>query len=187
MAYHHPGGQLSKGDPGRLAHERHGSGGPGVHLQDVDDPGFDGELDVDQPHDPERLRERHRVALHFVDHPVSDQVGRHHARGVPRMDTGILDVLHDPADHTAGAVGDGVNVRLEGVLEEAVDQHRMLGSDPSRLLEELAERALIVHDFHRPPAQHVGRPNEHRVSDVVGDADCFLDRAGGAVGRLVHA
>ena len=37
----------------------------------------------------------------------------------------LLDVLHDPADdHLAGAVADGVDVDLGGVLEEAVDEHR---------------------------------------------------------------
>ena len=44
------------------------------------------------------------------------------------MDAGLLDVLHDAADDDgAGRVGDRIDVELERVLEELVDQDRMLG------------------------------------------------------------
>ena len=46
------------------------------------------------------------------------------------MHPGLLDVLHDPGDEDlAGAVAHGVDVDLDGVLQEAVDQHRPLGGD----------------------------------------------------------
>jgi len=51
------------------------------------------------------------------------------------MDPGVLDVLHHAADDAPRAVGQGVHVALEGVLEEAVDQDGMLGRDARRLLE----------------------------------------------------
>ncbi len=43
------------------------------------------------------------------------------------MDAGLLDVLHDAADVDLGAVAQGVDVDLDRILEEAVDQHGMLG------------------------------------------------------------
>ena len=44
------------------------------------------------------------------------------------MDAGLLDVLHDAADDDgARRVGERVHVDLGGVLEELVDQDRMLG------------------------------------------------------------
>ena len=43
------------------------------------------------------------------------------------MDAGLLDVLHHAADVHLGAVAQRVDVDLDGVLEEPVDQHRMLG------------------------------------------------------------
>jgi len=46
------------------------------------------------------------------------------------MYTGVLDMLHHAADHAARAVGDRVHVRLEGILQEAIDQDRVLRGDP---------------------------------------------------------
>jgi hypothetical protein len=44
------------------------------------------------------------------------------------VNAGLLDVLHDPADdHAAAVVGERVDVDLGRVLEELVDQDRMLG------------------------------------------------------------
>ena len=40
------------------------------------------------------------------------------------MNAGFFDVLHDAAnDDGAGGIGHRVDVELEGVLQEAVDQH----------------------------------------------------------------
>ena len=46
------------------------------------------------------------------------------------MDSRILDVLHDPANDTTGAIGDGVDVGLEGVFQKAVYQNRVLWCNP---------------------------------------------------------
>ena len=43
------------------------------------------------------------------------------------MDAGLLDVLHDGADHGGLAVGDAVDVDFGGVVEEAVDEDGTLG------------------------------------------------------------
>ena len=62
----------------------------------------------------------------------------------------LLDVLHDAADdHLAGAVADGVDVDLGGVLEEAVDQHRPLGRQPALASPGVPKPASCV---HRPRA-----------------------------------
>ena len=45
------------------------------------------------------------------------------------MDAGLLDVLHDAAEEQLGAVEERVDVDLDGVVEEAVDEHRVLGGD----------------------------------------------------------
>src|SRR6266576_1863812 len=94
-------------------------------LQDVHDAALDGVLDVDQPHHAQRPGKGLGVAPHLVHLPVSDQIGRQDAGGIARVNPGILDVLHHPADYAARAVGDRVNVRLERVFEEMIDQHRM--------------------------------------------------------------
>ena len=48
--------------------------------------------------------------------------GRHDAGGVTGVDTGLLDVLHDPAEEQLAAVVQGVDIDLDGVVEETVDE-----------------------------------------------------------------
>ena len=65
------------------------------------------------------------------------------------MHAGLLDVLHHAADqHLAGVVADGVDVDLDGVLEEAVDQHRPLGRQPA-LPAEAAEPGQLAPSLAR--------------------------------------
>ena len=63
----------------------------------------------------------------------------------------------------------------------------MFRGDPGRLHEVVAQRPVVVHDFHGTAAEHVGRAHEHRVADALRDGDGFLDRARDAVGRLRDA
>src|SRR2546426_7815689 len=51
----------------------------------------------------------------------------------------------------------------------------------SRLLEVVPQGAFIIHDLHRPPAQHVRGPYQHREADPLGDLHGFLDGARRAV------
>jgi hypothetical protein len=50
------------------------------------------------------------------------------------VDAGFLDVLHHATDVELVAVVDGVDVDLDGVIEEAVDQQRMRRADDALAL-----------------------------------------------------
>ena len=52
------------------------------------------------------------------------------AGGVAGVDAGLLDVLHDAAEVELVAVVERVHVDLDGVVEEAVDEHRVFGDQP---------------------------------------------------------
>ncbi len=75
------------------------------------------------------------------------------------MDAGLLDVLHHGADQHRLPVRDGVDVDLDGVLDEAIDQRRR--SDRRAR----PDRLGVVADAHGTPAEHVARPHQHRVTD----------------------
>ena len=61
------------------------------------------------------------------------------------MHAGLLHVLHDAADQDlAGDVTHRVDVDLDGVLEEAVDEHRALGGQPA-LTRQAAEAGELGH------------------------------------------
>src|SRR5690349_18022160 len=105
---------------------------------------------------------------HFVDLCLGDEIGWQYAGGVAGMNPGILDVLHDAANHAPGAVGDGVDIGFECVFQEAVDEYRMLRSDAHGPSEVAAERGVVIHDFHRPATENVGGPQQHWVADSAG-------------------
>jgi hypothetical protein len=74
-AQHHLGGQLGQGNPDGLAHEGNRPGCPGVHLQDVDHPVLDGELDVYQPHHAQLQGHGHRLFPDLFQQIVADGAG----------------------------------------------------------------------------------------------------------------
>ena len=181
---HHLGGELGQGHPDRLRHERHRPGGARIDLEDEDLLVLDRELDVEQADDAQLGGERAGLRLDALDLVVAQRVGRQRARGVAGVHARLLHVLHDPAHHHPLAVRDGVHVDLEGVLEELVHQDGMLRAHPHRFLHVVLEIRLVVHDLHGAPAQHVGRPHQHRVADGVRDPRGLLEGARGGAGRL---
>ena len=52
--------------------------------------------------------------------------------GVAGVDAGLLDVLHHAAEEELLAVEQRVDVDLDRVVDEPVDQHRVLGADLGR-------------------------------------------------------
>ena len=62
---------------------------------------------------------------------LRQRVRRQRTGRVAGVDAGLLDVLHDAADHHLGAVADAVDVDLDRVVEEAVQQHRRLLATPA--------------------------------------------------------
>jgi hypothetical protein len=52
----------------------------------------------------------------------------------------ILYVLHDAADYDLVAVGDGIDVSLVRILEEAIDENRPILGDARCALEVILER-----------------------------------------------
>jgi hypothetical protein len=104
------------------------------------------------------------------------------------VNTGFLDVLHDPAeDHRARLVSHGIYVELECVFNEFVDQNRMIGCGIDRARHIPIQRARVVHDGHATAAKHVRRPHDHGKADFLSGLASFLSRRGRPAGRLRDA
>ena len=112
------------------------------------------------------------------------------------MHARLLDVLHDAGDQDlAGAVAHGVDVDLDGVLQEAVDQDGPLRRDAAlagqrargHRLHDPAHPVVVVDDLHGPAAQHVARAQQDRVADPAGDGQRLGGARGGPAGRLRDA
>ena len=93
-------------------------------------------------------------------------IGGHHAGRVAGVDAGLLDVLHDPGDADRLAVAERVDVDLDRVLEEAVEQQRVLLVGLDVGLQVGVEVLGRVADLHRPAAEHVGGPDQQREADL---------------------
>ena len=102
------------------------------------------------------------------------------------MNASLLDMLHDRADHHDLAVAYRVDVDFDGAVEEVVEQHRAVVGNLHRLAHVALEFFFLVDDFHRPPAQHVGRAYHQRITDGLGRGQGLVFAARGGVGRLAQ-
>ena len=110
------------------------------------------------------------------------------------MHTGLLDVLHDAAEHPGpGVVTQRVHIDLDGVFEEAVHQHGTLGRQAAftperREAGELghgrAQLVVAIDHRHGPAAEHVAGAHQGRKADLVADGGGFGRSGRGAAGRL---
>ncbi len=111
---------------------------------------------------------------------------RQRTGGVAGVNASLLDMLHDRADHHDLAVAYRVDVDFDGAVEEVVEQHRAVVGNLHRLAHVALEFFFLVDDFHRPPAQHVGRAYHQRISDGLGRGQGLVSAARGGVGRLAQ-
>ena len=183
-------GELARGldevDADRLARERHRAGGARVRLEDVHGRVRDRELHVEQADDAERGPESLHDVLDLEPVRERERLGREHARRVAGVDTRLLDVLHHRRDVHLLAVTERVDVDLGGVLDEAIDQHRAA----HRRHRGAQARDVVTHP-HRASSEHVRRPHEHGVADLLGSRDRLLSaldrRPGRAADRRSHS
>ena len=178
---------LGQGHADGLGDEGHGARGPGIDLQDVDLLILDGELGIHQADDLEGMAELGHLLAHAVLAGPGQGVGRQGAGGVAGMDPGLFDVLHDAADEDPLAVADGVHVHLDGVVEEAVQQHRRFVGHPHRVMHVALEVMGVVDDLHGPAAQDVGGAHHQGKADGLRRDEGLRLAARRGVGRLAQA
>ena len=127
LAQHDLGGELGQRAADGLAHKGNGARGPRVHLENVDLTALDGELHVHQANHPQFGGHESSLPFDLLLDLFRDADGRQHAGAVSRMNPGLFDMFHDPADHRQAAVADGINVQLDGILEKLIDEDGMTG------------------------------------------------------------
>ena len=92
------------------------------------------------------------------------------------MDARFLDMLHHPGDPHGVLVGQDVDVHLDRVLQVAIDQDRTDVRSARGVGHEAAHLVERMDDAHRPSAEHVGGPDNQRISQHLG----LLQRVGDA-------
>ena len=85
------------------------------------------------------------------------------------------------------AVGEGVDIDLDGVFQERIQQHRAGAGNLHGVGHVTPEAVQVMDDFHGPAAEHIGGPDHQRIADVAGDGLGLFVRPGEAVFRLFQA
>ena len=170
LAGHQAGGDLGDRQAGRLGDERHGAAGARIDLEHVDLAVLDRELHVHQADDLQRLGQRLGLALDLGDDLGRQRIGRQRAGGVAGMDAGLLDMLHDAGDE---------DVLVRRRARRHRPRSRRAGRSRSapgwrprpspRRACSARSAVAVVDDLHGAAAQHVGRADDHRIADLLGD------------------
>src|SRR5471032_1964206 len=190
LADHAAGGNLGQLQTGGFRDERHGTRSARIHFQHVDDIFailfLDRELYVHQANYVQALGHQRSLAFQFFYRFSGQRVWRQRASRVARVHACLFDVFHHAADEGGFAVGDAIDVALDGVVQEAVQQHWRIVRYLDRFAHIAFQVALLVDDFHRAAAQHVGRTHYKRVADFLCQRQRFGFGARGAVRRLAQ-
>ena len=173
LPHHDPGGQVHHGHPRHLGDIGHGAGGAGVQLDDVQLPVVDKVLDVNQALCAQGQGQLFRGFHNGFQQPVPDGEGGIDGDGIPAVDTGAFDMLHDAGDEHAFPVGDHVHLQLLA-HEVLVHQHRIIDLPPEDDLHIDAHILLRVGDDHVLPADDVTGPQEHGVAQLLRRSEGFL-------------
>ncbi|MBT9149236.1 MAG: hypothetical protein DDT28_00657 [Dehalococcoidia bacterium] len=88
------------------------------------------------------------------------------------MDPRFLDVLHYPSDHEILPIEDGIHLNLGGLFQELVYQDRLSRRYFYCCPHVPHQSFLVVNYLHSPPTQHIGRPDQNRVTNPC----CYLQR-----------
>ena len=124
---------LGQRHAGGLGHERHRAAGPGVGLDHEHLALLHRVLHVDQAPDVERVGDAPRVRLDRRRSPrrTASAAGSTQAESPECTPASSTCSITPPMSTSPVRVPDGVDVDLDGVLEEAVDEHRTLGREPA--------------------------------------------------------
>ncbi len=93
-------------------------------------------------------------------------------------------MLHHRADVHLFAIRDRIHLRLRRVLQELIDQHRILRAHLDRGLRVIQEHLLVVHDLHAAATEHEGRTDHQGIADPARNLDCRLNRSRSVALRL---
>jgi hypothetical protein len=192
LAGHAARGDLGQRHAGGLGHERHGARGTRVHFQQVDGVGTSSLVWIAnwvfiRPTTFRALASSTTWRRSSAWVSADSEYGGSEQDESPECTPASSMCSITPPIRTLPSVGDDVDVALDGVVEEAVQQHRRIVGHLHRVAHVAGQVGFAVDDFHRAAAQHVARAHHQRVADLAGQQQGFLVVAGGAVRRLLQA
>ena len=100
------------------------------------------------------------------------------------MHPGLLDMLHHPGHEDLVAIAKRVDIHLGGAAQILIDQDGARAGDLHGGADVAIELLVVADDLHGPPAEYIGRADDHRIADLVRPGEGLLGAAGDGVDRL---
>ena len=94
------------------------------------------------------------------------------------MDAALLDMLQHGSHVALVSVAEGIDIELDGILEEGVEIDRVVRRDLRCLAHVRLEVVVVVDDCHAAAAQDIARTDQERVADVLGDSTGLVQGLG---------
>ena len=123
-------------------------------------------------------RELRRNGADVRDDLVRERERREAAGRVARVDAALLDMLQHGSHVALVSVAEGIDIELDGILEEGVEIDRVVRRDLRCLAHVRLEVVVVVDDCHAAAAQDIARTDQERVADVLGDSTGLVQGLG---------
>jgi hypothetical protein len=97
---------------------------------------------------------------------------------------GFFDVLHDSHDDHVIAIGDRIDIDLDGIFEESIDQDRLALGDDKGFGDKPIELGVVVADFHGSATEDKAGSDQAGKTDFLYFGSGLLHVSSDAVCRL---
>src|ERR1700752_1313789 len=100
------------------------------------------------------------------------------------MDSSLLYMFLYSSDDARRIIGQGVDIKLSGLLEKLIDQYRSIRSEPYSCSDVAFQRVFIVNNRHRSSTQNVTGTNQDWITYASSNFSRLLNRRRHAILRL---
>ena len=99
------------------------------------------------------------------------------------MNASLFNMFHDTAQVELGAVKERIHINLNSVFQELIDKCWLRGRNLGRIFKVACKICFVIDDLHTAPAQHIGRTDQHRVPNLIGNTFGALEGICGTILR----
>src|ERR1700722_5562948 len=164
-----------------LGDKRRRPGSAGIGLYNMDLVVLDRELDIDEPFNVQGPGDLFGIIFHGGHDQGSEVEGRQHGMTVTTVDTGRLNMLHDPHHVEILPVEDGVHFRFLTTVKEMIDQDLVAGDMFEQAHDCLFYFFIIDDDPHPLTTQHIAGTHQNGIAYPVGHLYRLVDIEGRSI------
>ena len=159
-----------------FGNQRYGTGRPWVCFQYENLTVFDSILHIHKPSDMHFFGDFPRVFLNGFHIFIGYMHRRDNAGRVPGVDTCQLNMLHNCRNKSMGTIADSIRLAFQSMVQKPVNQNRAIRCYPYCRIHIFRHAYIVIHHFHAPASQNIGRAHHNRITDSSSNGNCFFHR-----------